>query len=92
MRQDEKQEQPTYEELLEFYQRHNNLLEDWAHCVAKESAEREKYMANLSSTWTGRLVLLATELKLNYYYVVPIYALASLNFWLFVDLLVRIFF
>lgn len=63
MDQNKTQAQPSYEELLEFYHRHNDHLTEWAVCTARCAAAEKEREANLSKTLTGRLVLLARHLE-----------------------------
>lgn len=69
MKQDEKREQPTYEELVEFYQRHQENqghlehITGWALEVERKIAEDEVRRANLRKTWIGTLALLAERIQ-----------------------------
>lgn len=89
MKEAEKQKQPTYEELLEFYQRHQGRLEEWSFCLYKRITAQEERMANLTSTWTGRLTLLAENLRVTCFDVLLIAFLVSVNFWVLVFALIE---
>lgn len=70
---------PTYEELLEFRKKHQGLCDEY---LRRTEAARAEYEANLSRTWTGRLVLLARSLDVDWVAVFAFACLASVNLWI----------
>lgn len=77
-----RENQPTYEELLEFRKKHLGWQQEYLVLVARRDADEEEYKANLSRTWTGRLVLLAHKLDIDWVAILAFAVLLSANFWI----------
>lgn len=86
-----RENQPTYEELLEFQKKHFRLLEEYRVLEGRREAAEAEHQANLSRTWTGRLVLLASKLDVDWVAVFAFAVLVSVNFWIAVSAAVSCF-
>lgn len=81
-----RESQPTYEELLEFRKKHLGWQQEYLLLESRRETAQEERKANLSRTWTGRLVLLVRELDIDWVAVFTFAVLMSVNFWLFLGL------
>ena len=82
MDEEKHEKQPTYEELLEFKEKHNRWVEGQLLAIRRRQAVDAERLANLSRTWTGRLVLLADKLNVDWVAVFAFAVLLSVNFWI----------
>lgn len=83
--------QPTYEELLEFQRKHLGWLDEYRAQASRRAAAEKECQANLSRTWTGRLVLLAHKLDMDYFGALSWATFFAVNFWIAVIVVARCF-
>lgn len=79
---------PTYENLLKFYNEQIASREFMRAADKKRALAKAELDANLSKTWTGRLVLLAEELDVDWVAIFAFVALMSLNLWIMTAMII----